>query len=221
MKKAVYGVLVGLLFAINVASAQDMYGNVGIATDYFWRGISLNDGNPAVYGSGGIKIRSIDVGASVAQVDMMSEKDINAQYNVFGSINHNLGAFNVVAGIIHHGYMDESIDALNEVFVGSTFGPLTVKYFNDIDTDGGYWEGNVQLPTVMTVNSSVEYGKNVNGFWSETGNDFFALNLSKDIGNVQVIGKVFDFVDINQITPVNDLYNSFVDGASVSVQYNF
>jgi uncharacterized protein (TIGR02001 family) len=207
--------LMGLTFGAQ-SFAQDYYGNVGVSTDYFWRGVAMNKSNPSIYGGGAVEKGFLTVGAWAAQTDIGI-----AEYDLFVSAHETLGDFQVSGGAIRYAYVDNDVDALNEAYFGVGYGPLNVKYFNDLDSDAGYWQGALRLPTAYTVVPTVEYGKNVDGIWTDAGTDFFALALSKNLGKVEVVGRVYDFIDVDAVAPLSDFYEDFVEGASVAVQYNF
>jgi len=219
--------LMGLTFGAQ-SFAQDYYGNVGVSTEYFWRGVAMNDSNPSIYGGGAIEKGFLTAGAWAAQTDIGT-----VEYDLFVSVHQTLGDFQVSGGAIRYAYVDNAkqydrikkkfdhVDALNEAYFGVGYGPLNVKYFNDLDSDAGYWQGALRLPTAYTVVPTVEYGKNVDGIWTDAGTDFFALALSKGIGEMEIIARVYDFIDVDAVAPLSDFYGDFVEGASVAVQYNF
>lgn len=205
------------IIAHNAAlNAQEVSANVSISSDYFWRGVPQNAGNPAVSGSLEMDVAGLTVGAWASQVDF-GDDETNLEYDLYASLGHTWGEFDLEGGLIHYAYDNSDIDALNEYFVGVGLGPVSAKYYRDLDGDAGYWEGSVSLPSVLGLMPSIQYGKHVEGLWDKDGEDFFALNMHKHLGDHLVArAVVYDFVDVDA-----GLSKDLLDGIALSVEYTF
>jgi hypothetical protein len=158
---------VGALAFITNAYAS-VSANVGIATDYLWRGSSASEGDAVVYGGmdyagegyyAGIWTSSVGDNTSGAETDFYIGTDING--------------FDV--GYIRYEYTDSG--DFEEYYVGYSYQGFDLFYAVDVDdSDADFFSVSYGLPTVVEgVDASLTYGE-------LPDSDYLQLDLS--VGDV-------------------------------------
>ena len=159
---------VGALAFITNAYAS-VSANVGIATDYLWRGSSASGGDAVVYGGmdytgegyyAGIWTSSTTAGSKDAETDFYIGTDVNG--------------FDV--GYIRYEYSGDTKDA-EEYYVGYNYQGFDLFYAVDVNnSDNDFYSVSYGLPTVIEgVDSSLTYGDSGSA-------DYLQLDLS--VGDV-------------------------------------
>ena len=145
----------------SVAQAASIEGNVGLATDYIWRGMTQSDGESSF--SGGIDI-STDSGfyAGTWVGDVRDTAGAGASYelDVYAGYAGEAGSIAYDVGYIQYMYPDVDADQdFGEVYVGLGTGPVSVTYYYEVDNDDGAVDSgdNTYL--------SVDYSANLSEDW--------------------------------------------------------
>ena len=145
----------------SVAQAASIEGNVGLATDYIWRGMTQSDGESSF--SGGIDM-STDSGfyAGTWVGDVRDTAGAGASYelDVYAGYAGEAGSIAYDVGYIQYMYPDVDADQdFGEVYVGLGTGPVSVTYYYEVDNDNGAVDSgdNTYL--------SVDYSANLSEDW--------------------------------------------------------
>ena len=113
--------------------------------------------------------------------------------------------FSLDVGVIQYNW-DKGYDDVEEMFAKVNLKNVSVAYYVDMDdSEKDYMEMSVSLPFVKFMDVSVDYGM----FDSE--NDFWALSMSKSMGNWDMVFYMTE--DAKQ--------DQFMDNASLGLFYNF
>lgn len=113
-QRAVAAVLGGLLVSagagVSLASAEEAGGpavtfNLGVASDYMFRGVSQTNNDPEVFGGADLAAGKFYAGAWASNVDFGDST--NAEIDVYGGFKPTLGSVSLDLGVIHYGYVNE------------------------------------------------------------------------------------------------------------------
>lgn len=172
--------------------ADDMQLTVGLDSDYFWRGVSQNAGNPSAHARLHYEDGGFYAGAWMGQVDFGTtadwEYDLYAGYDLSVTDNMFLGA-----GVIQYNYdagRNGGHPDVEEVFVRGGVGLTRLAYYVNVDDkDLGYLELQQGIPFIHVVDMELGYGKH------KDGDDFLSLSASKDLNDKLTVGvTVYDGV---------------------------
>lgn len=152
---------VGSLALAGAAHAQDEGGfkpafNVGVASDYVFRGFSQTDEDVQVFGGVDITLGSIGyAGVWASNVDFLDSTDF--EFDVYAGIKPTLGAVTLDLGVIYYGYADQPGGADYDYWEGKIAasvpaGPATLgvaayyspNFFGAVD-DALYYEANAAV----------------------------------------------------------------------------
>lgn len=152
---------VGALAFITSAYAS-VSGNLGVTTDYIWRGASQSDG---VSVSGGLDY----AGEGYYAGAWMGSVVDGTETNLF--VGTDVNGFDV--GVIQYSYSDGAGTDATEAYVGYSVAGFDLTYAQDLDnSDSDFYSASYALPTVIEgVSSSLTYG--------DTGaSDYLQLDVS-------------------------------------------
>ena len=169
------------------AQAASIEGNVGITSDYIWRGMTQSDGESSF--SGGIDISSGGFYAGTWVGDVKDTAGAGASYelDVYGGYAGNAGSISYDVGYVQYMYPDVDADQdFGEVYVGLGTGPVSVTYYYEVDNDDGAVDSgdntylsldySTDLPEDWAV--SLHYGIYDKDTWTDEQIDM-SLTLSK------------------------------------------
>jgi len=154
MKKSLIALaLVGAFAAPAFAedSAHTFTGNVGVVTDYIFRGVSQSQQNPALQGgfdyshSSGFYVGTW--GSNVSWVQTGNYKDNNSlELDVYGGYKGTAGPIGYDVGVLQYYYPGDVVaPAKNtdstEVYVGLSWEFLTLKYYHTVSSHLFGWTG--------------------------------------------------------------------------------
>lgn len=136
------------LLALSSASYAEVEGNIGITSNYVWRGASQTDDSPAVSGgfdwsseSGfylGTWASNVDFGPGAGEVEL----DLYGGYG--GSISE---AISYDVGLTYYAYPDSDDADFAELGISGSFGPLTAglayTISSDVNGPGAFQEGDL------------------------------------------------------------------------------
>lgn len=140
--------------------------NLGVATDYRFRGLTQTNGKPAVQGGFDINHNSgFYVGNWNSSISWLSDADPDVSSNVemdfyAGYVHTFAEGFTADVGVLHYYYPGSYPDGFNdpdttEAYIGLGYGPLTFKYshaFSDLfgapdSQNSQYYDLGVTVPT--------------------------------------------------------------------------
>lgn len=135
MKKHLLAGLAALM-ANSTAMAGSLTGNVGVVSDYMFRGLDQSTQGAAV--QGGVDY-SFNIGAYTGVWVTNSARGGGNEADVYGGYEMKLGMFNLDAGVIYYAYTEDTEAATPaggranadyaEVYLGGGVGPIVLKVF--------------------------------------------------------------------------------------------
>jgi uncharacterized protein (TIGR02001 family) len=190
----------GALMAQTTAPAPDytLSFNVGVVTDYRYRGISQSRLKPALQGGADFAHKSgfyIGTWASTIRWIEDAGGDAEVEIDLYGGYKTTLAGFGIDVGLLRYYYPNNNLATsanTTEAYLAGTFGPATLKYshsttnlFGFADSKGsGYLDlsGTFELPWYgLTLTPHIGHQRvRHNSFFSYTD---WALTLGKDFGN--------------------------------------
>ena len=150
----------GTMFT-TVTQAASIEGNVGITSDYIWRGMTQSDGESSF--SGGIDISTdggFYAGTWVGDVKDTAGTGASYELDVYAGYAGETGSISYDVGYIQYMYPDVDADQdFGEVYVGLGTGPVSVTYYYEVDNDDGAVDSgdNTYL--------SLDYGMDLGDDW--------------------------------------------------------
>ena len=194
----------GTMFT-SVAQAASIEGNVGLTTDYIWRGMTQSDGETSF--SGGIDISTdggFYAGTWVGDVKDTAGTGASYELDVYAGYAGEAGSISYDVGYIQYMYPDVDADQdFGEVYVGLGTGPVSVTYYYEVDNDDGSVDSgdNTYLSLDYSTNLSEDWGVSLHygiydkDTWTDEQIDM-SLTLSK--GDFS-----FSLVETDDITDAN------------------
>jgi len=178
-------VLALLLATIALPSFAGVNGNVGVYSDYFFRGESQTMGSMAVQGNLDLDYKGAYGGVWVSQVDMM---DADWEYDLYGGYRLNLNdTWYVDGGVIQYRYDDKAIDHVEEWFVKGGNNWIELAMWTDMDDkDRNYKEVTLKMPLITVVDISLRHGM------FDDDSDYQQLTISKSMKNWTLGMEVLD-----------------------------
>ena len=126
--------------------------NLGVASDYVFRGVSQTNEDPQIFGGVDVTIGKAYVGLWTSNVDFGNST--SAEFDIYGGFKPTLGAVSLDIGLIYYGYANKPS------------GP-----------DEAYWEGKIAASVAAgpaTIGAAVYYSPE---FFGETGTAvYYELN---------------------------------------------
>jgi uncharacterized protein (TIGR02001 family) len=187
--------------AQTAAPAPDytLTGNLGIFSDYRFRGISQTNKKPAIQGGVDFAMKNgIYLGNWNSNVDSAQYTGANIEMDFYGGWKATFGDFGLDVGGIYYYYPGSgnqnsypgSFKVDNgELYIGGTWGPLALKYsyavtdfFGVPDTKGAYYialSGTHDFGNGFGINASVGYQGGL-----KTGNQGFSSCVTEIDGQV-------------------------------------
>jgi uncharacterized protein (TIGR02001 family) len=148
-------------------------GNLGIFSDYRFRGISQTNKNPAIQGGVDFSMKNgLYLGNWNSNVDSAQYNGANIEMDFYGGWKTSYEGFGFDVGGIYYYYPGSGVGSSNkidnfELYVGGSWGPLTLKYnyattdfFGVPDSSGAYYiflGGVHDFGNGFGVNASVGY----------------------------------------------------------------
>lgn len=193
-----------LLMTIALPSFAGVNGNVGVWSDYFFRGESQTMGNKAFQGSLNLDYKGAYGGVWVSQVDIM---EADWEYDLYGGYRWNLNdSWYMDGGVIQYRYDDKAIDHVEEWFVKGGNNWIELAMWTDMDDkEKNYKEVTLKAPFFTVVDLSVRHGM------FDNDDTYQQLTVSKDIKNWTVGMEVLD----------GARHGKFLDSAAFFVSKSF
>ena len=119
------------------ASDWTVTGNVGLFSDYRYRGISQTDKKPALQGGFDIGHSSgLYIGNWNSNIDSAQYNGANLEMDFYGGYKTTFDAFGFDVGVIYYYYPNSGNNPTGslkidntEIYVGGSFGPVSLKYY--------------------------------------------------------------------------------------------
>ena len=107
------------------AQAQDkpeLSFNVGVASDYVFRGFSQTDSKPQIYGGADVGIGVFYAGTWISNVDFGDSTDM--EYDLYAGFKPTVGPVSLDVGIVRYGYTNQSDGADLDFWEGKVAGSV-------------------------------------------------------------------------------------------------
>jgi uncharacterized protein (TIGR02001 family) len=210
MKKIITSIALAV-GSVSVAHAE-LSGNIGIVSDYAFRGVSQTDEGAALQGTIVYEHASkLYVGASGTNIDK-SVNGANVELDIFAGYHDALGKVSYDIGVMRYQYPGSNVNQnTNEVYGAVGYGPATIRvsyalgdYFGAANSDGTvYAMGALSHTYSNGVTASASLGRTFGQGAAASYNDW-AVGVSKNFGGFD-IGLTYVDTNIN-----NDLSDSRV-----------
>lgn len=171
--------------ATSAASLEGFSSNVGVTSDYLWRGVSQTDGNPAV--SGGLDYAATNglyIGTWVSNVDFGDDSsyELDGYFGFSGEVS----SVSYDAGYIYYAYPNgEDLD------FGELYGSVSLSYFTLglallVHADGADFADNnyYYAEAAFPVADDLELGAHVGTYTFDAGEDYIDYNIYADYKGV-------------------------------------
>lgn len=191
----------------------DVSGSVGVDSDYFWRGVSQNNGDPATSLSLEYQGDGFYVGTWASDVNFAGDSDYEFDFyaGYALAVTDNVS---IDVGLIHYTY-DTLKPDLEEIYMNVNVENFSFSHARDIDNGGrAFTQVGYSLPFINQLDVEVFYALMSDDYVSAAGlgdDDYFGINLSKDLGDFTIKAMVMD----------DARHGDFMDMASVGLHYNF
>lgn len=174
--KALTKIAIAATFVVTTGAAMaDLSANIGMMSDYFYRGIDQDSGAVA---NGGIDYSNggFNLGTWVADVSDGLEVD------VYGGYGWELDSgFSVGVGVTGYYYTGDFDETYEEVNLSLGYGPISIGYSAgewDGNTDYDFWEISYEAENGLYVT----YGS----FGDEFDGDYIELGYGREVGGFDV-----------------------------------
>lgn len=171
--------------------------NVGVVTDYRYRGISQSRLKPALQGGVDFAHKSgFYLGTWASSIKWIKDAggDAPVEWDVYGGYKGTVGAFGYDVGVLTYQYPNHSLPVspnTTEIYAAGTWGPATLKYshavtnlFGFADSKNSYYldaSATFDMGGGWSVVPHVGYQKVKN--FSDASYTDYAVTLGKDFGN--------------------------------------
>lgn len=165
-------------FGASTSALADVTANVGLASEYSYRGVSQSDNNPAL--SGGVDFAhasGLYLGAWASTISWLEDTNVysssKVELDLYGGYKHQLAADTVLdVGVLRYQYPGDRIAGTvspntTEVYVAGSYKMVTVKYSHAVTNlfgfadseDSTYLEANASFPIADLFNLDLHVGK--------------------------------------------------------------
>lgn len=172
--------------------------NVGVVTDYRFRGIAQTRFNPALQGGADLSHKSgLYIGTWASQVKWIKDAggDADVEVDIYGGYKTSVGDVGLDVGVLRYMYPGADLAPspyTTEVYLAGTWGPATLKYSHSTTNLFGFADskgsGYIDLSATfdvgyygLTVTPHVGHQKVKNN--SDASYTDWSIALGKDFGN--------------------------------------
>ncbi|MGE0081962.1 MAG: TorF family putative porin [Thiohalomonadaceae bacterium] len=164
------------------AALAEFSANVGVVSNYVWRGQSQTDDGAAL--QGGVDYTHDSgayAGVWASNVDDGQESGI--EYDVYVGFANEVGDFGYDVAYLTYNYTNEDFaEDSAEYKLGASYGPLSAAYYLDSDSDYSYVEAGAAFALPAGFGLDLHYGL-LDPDEGETAWDY-AVGISKSLGGV-------------------------------------
>ena len=216
MKNEVRALLAGgLLIVTSAASAAEspFSANVAVTSDYRFRGFSQSAKDPALQGGADYAKDGWNAGIWASTIDF-GDTDGDVEVDLYGGYSWKGAGIDWTVGLIHYAYPgSDSADDLpfTEVYVGGSYGPVSVKYYytNDFtatdDKSAYYILVGASFELGGGFNLGLSAGRSDGDAFVDGVNDY-KIGVSKEFGGFNFDLSYVDTSGAPEIT--DDVFNS-------------
>ncbi len=225
------------------AAAPEVTYNVGVVSQYRYRGVAQTNGDAAL--QGGVDYANANgfyagVWGStikwITKTDGVSEG--NSEFDIYGGYKFEAAGMGFDVGVLRYEYLNNSyakataggVNAnTNEVYAAATYGVTTLKYSHSLSNLFG--NANSKDSTYVDLSATFDLGNGYNivphvGYQTVKNSaqynyTDYALTLNKDLGNG--LSASVSAITLSGVAPVTSTtgYNIYKDALVVGVKYSF
>ena len=174
-------VLLTALTALISGPAFALEGEIGVSSDYMWRGMSQTDGKPALnIGAWQDVGKGFYVGAWASNVDF--NDDTKIEYDLYGGYAFSKGDFNLDVGYMSYRY-DANSDSRNfeEKYVVLGYDAISIGHASGQDESLDYDWVDLKVPFIDFADVTLHYG-DYDGVKDKSVNIEYALSDTMSLG---------------------------------------
>ncbi len=146
IKKATVATILaaGTMFS-TAATAVEVSANVGMTTDYIWRGNTQSSGDASL--SGGLDADlggGLAVGTWVGSLGASDDADANYELDLYASYGFEVGGVGVEVGYIYYAYPGVADDGsdFEDIYVSLGYGPVSLSYYELLDAEDASYDAD-------------------------------------------------------------------------------
>lgn len=160
--------------------------NVGIASNYIWRGLTQTEDQAAV--SGGLDYDfgngfSVGTWASNVNFGTATTDDTGYELDLYGGYGGKMGSTDYSVGFIHYAYPAQDNIDFTEITAGLGFGPASLDLAYTVDADDPSLEDNlyIALSGSTDIKEGLSLGATIGHNEPDAGADYthYQVSLSK------------------------------------------
>tara|TARA_B100000287_G_scaffold105348_2_gene97664 strand:+ start:504 stop:1112 length:609 start_codon:yes stop_codon:yes gene_type:complete len=195
-----------MLMMFTLPSFAGVSGDVGVYSDYFFRGESQSMGDRAFQGNLNLDYKGLYGNVWVGEVDGI--EDANYRYDLTAGYRLDINdKWYVDGGVVQYRYDDKAIDHMEEWFVKGGNNWLELAMWVDMDDrDNNYKEVTLKMPLIKVVDVAVTHGMMADD------SNYQKLSVSKVLDNNFMFG-------LEVLDGARD--GEFMDSAAIFMGYRF
>lgn len=199
-------------------SAVDVSFNIGVATDYVFRGISQTDEDPQIFAGADVTSGIFYGGVWASNVDFLDGTDF--EFDVYAGVRPTLGPATLDLGVIYYGYTDApggadydywEVKAAASAPIGQATVGAAIFYSPDFtgaaSDEGVYVEVNGAIPLRESITLSGALGHQDVEFDVGGDADYTTWNIGVGIAATENIGVDIRYYD----TDAEDLFGRIAE----------
>jgi uncharacterized protein (TIGR02001 family) len=171
--------------------------NVGVVTDYRYRGISQSRLKPALQGGADFAHKSgFYVGTWASTIKWIKDAggDAPVEWDIYGGYKFDLRGFGMDVGVLRYQYVNHDLPVspnTTEIYGAGTFGPVTLKYSHAVTNLFGFsdsknsWYLDASATFDMGNGWSVvpHIGRQKVKHFADASYNDYSVTVAKDFGN--------------------------------------
>ena len=143
MKMTKLAVAVGAL-ALSGAALAEISANIGLTSNYVWRGQTQTNNGPAI--SGGLDYAHASgfyAGTWASNVDFDADDPTTAEVDFYGGFSNEIGGLSYDVGVVYYAYPGGMDLDFTDVYGSLSVGPITAGVYYTVDKESGVDENDV------------------------------------------------------------------------------
>jgi uncharacterized protein (TIGR02001 family) len=191
LRKSMLAMAVGATLLSGSVAAEGLSANMGVTSDYFFRGI---DQGSAATGSAGL---DYDFGNGLSVGTWAADVTDGIEYDLYGAYGGEVSDFTYSVGFTGYFYTGEFDDTYQEINLGAGWGPISVEYsigtWNGFGTEADYTFAAITAEHNGMYATYGTFGEDFEGTYLELGYGttiaegtdigFALINSDEDLSN--------------------------------------
>jgi len=175
----------GLGFTMPAQAVEGLSANIGVTSNYLWRGLEQTNGKAAI--SGGIDYEAQSgfyAGTWVSNADW--DTDMTYELDLYLGFSGSIEDVSYDVGFIQYAYPDSTPDVdFSEAYINLTFGAFTLGYATLVDAEGAdfgddsYISLDAEFELASEIGLSLHVGTGTDDFYAGESFVDYGFSLSK------------------------------------------